>query len=446
MQVIGLHIGGSFAEASVWAPNEKKARARALFYLPRHSLKSALPRFLKTLPDPNFSSAFATSRHLERLFDFRLGGSTAQLVTAGFERWPFLNAAAARSGFVNPTRSHPISSLELTFGIDERVGADGAIVKPLDPAAFEPIAEKLKMMQIKRVAIHLLHAAKNPAHEETAAAWFRERGFDVSVPPRGTASTEEARWRASTLEASFSGTYEEMRSDVVQALSEFMTEDRIRIHDGAGFKPFASASKVGTLFGDDVLLTGKHPGRRFLRLDAETWTLVDSEIAPEWQSPWGPVAVAGPRRRALSVQPTCSLESCAPGVVAPNEKSEGFEPGPLSFGRGQKLMVFDLWADHPGVAGAFAEQMPEAARTRRDSALLALSRESKHRQADGFARQMQKDVERWIAVDAAEMADPATLSKTGLFASVLAGLPFPQLAGETESAADRAARAGLESR
>ena len=93
MQVIGLNIGGSSAEVSVWAPQEKKARARALLYLPRHPLKTALPKFLKTLPDQDFSAAFVTSRQLERLFDFRLGGSTAQLVTAGFERWPFVNAA-----------------------------------------------------------------------------------------------------------------------------------------------------------------------------------------------------------------------------------------------------------------------------------------------------------------------------------------------------------------
>ena len=131
-------------------------------------------------------------------------------------------------------------------------------------------------------------------------------------------------------------------------------------------------------------------------------------------------------------------------MIAPNEKSEGFEPGPLSFGRGQKLMVFDLWADHPGVAATFAEQMPEAARARRDSALLALSRDSKHRAIDGFAKQLQKDVERWIAVDAAEMADPATILKTGVFAPVLAGLSLPELSSAQESASDRAAWAGLE--
>src|SRR5262245_6792309 len=138
MQVIGLHIGGSFAEASVWAQGEKEPRSRALFYLPRHNLKRALPKFLKAQPESNFDAAFVTSRHLERLFDFRLGGSAAQIVTAGVEHWPFLNAAPLKTGWIQPQRSHPISSLELTFAIDERVEADGRVSQPLDVETLAP--------------------------------------------------------------------------------------------------------------------------------------------------------------------------------------------------------------------------------------------------------------------------------------------------------------------
>lgn len=443
MQVIGLHIGGSFAEVSVWTPQEKKARARALFYLPRHSLRAALPKFLKTLPDQTFSGAFATSRHLERLFDFRLGGSTAQLVTAGFERWPFLNAAGARTGYVQPSRSHPISSAELTFGIDERIGGDGKVLLPLDPATLAPIAEKLKMMQMKRVCVHFLHAHRNPIHEDQAGAWFREQGFEVSVPPRVDGLGEDSRWRASTLEASFSGTFEEQRQDLVTGLADVLPENKIFIHDGEGFKNFAQASKVGTLFGDDVLLTRKNPGVKVLRLDLETWSVVDSELGDEWQSPWGPVAAKGPRRHALQVQPTCVLEACGPGLIGPTEKSDGFEPGPLSFGRGQKLMVFDLWSDHPLIAASLSDQLPEVARGRRDSALLALSRDSKFRDASALQKQLQKEIERWIAVDASEVADPATLVKTGRFAGLFENLGVKDAKG-LGSSADRAALAGME--
>lgn len=443
MQAIGIHVGASFAEISVWARGEKKSRAKALFYLPRQNLKSHLPKFLKTLPEPQFDAAFVTTRYLERLFDFRLGGSTAQLVTSGFEKWPFLAAGAQRKGWVRPAKSLPISSADLSFAVDERVEADGRVSRPLDLTTLVPIAEKLKLMQVKRVCVHFLHAATNPVHEAAAAAWLREQGFEVSLPPSAPELPETARWRASTLEASFSGTFEELRSEIVAALAEFVPEDKIRLHDGRGFRSFESASKVGCLFADDVLLS-REPGHGvFLQLETDQWSLLRREDTPVWHSPWGDVALPGPKRRLLAVQPTCPLESCGPGLVGPAEKTESFEPGPLCFGRGQKLMVFDLWAASPKLRESLSEHITDSHLNRRNSALIALARETKAKDPDAFVRRARAEIEEWIQVDVAD-EDPTQLRRIGRLAPVLDGLEFLTPGSLHETAADRVVRTGLE--
>lgn len=443
MQAIGIHVGASFAEISVWAHGEKKSRAKGLLYLPRQNLKTHLPKFLKTLPEPNFEAAFVTTRYFERLFDFRLGGSTAQLVTSGFEKWPFLAAAPAKRGWVRPAKSLPISSGELSFAVDERVAADGRVERALDPATLAPIAEKLKLMQVKRVCVHFLHAAKNPSHEKTAAAWLRDQGFEVSLPPAMPELSEISRWRASTLEASFSGTYDELRSEIVTALAEFVPESAIRIHDGRGFQTFDDASKVGSLFADDALLTRESGHGVFLQLDTEQWSVLRRESTDEWQSPWGPVACPGPKRRLLAVQPTCALESCGPGLVAPAEKTESFEPGPICFGRGQKLLVFDLWAGHQKLREGLGDHITDAHLNRRNSALIALARETKAKDADTFARRTRAEIEEWIQVDVAD-EEPSSLRRIGRMAPVLEGLEFLTPGILHETAADRVVRAGLE--
>ncbi len=443
MQVIGLHIGGSFAEASVWAKGEAVPRAKSVFYLPRHPLKNALPSFLKTLPDPTFAGAFVTSRYLERLFDYRLGGSTAQIVTAGFERWSFLNAAPAKVGWIQPTRSNPISSLEHSLPVAERIDATGAVLVPLTMESLVPIATKLKAQQIRRVCVHFLHANINPVHEKMAASWLREQGFEVWTPPPAPDLDEGSRWRASTLEASFAGTFEESRSEMISALTDFVPETSVKIHDGQGFKNFNEASKVGTLFADDALLARQKKYPALVTLELDHWSLWQAHSTKTWASPWGTVACEGPKRRPLVVQPSSALELAGPESIKAGEKAEGFEPGPLSLGRGRKPMTFDLWATDDSIQSSLSEQINAAAMARRDSALLTLSRETKNRGTDAFLKSIKSEISRWIASDIALDVEHHQAAKIGRMARALDQVLLP-MADLPAGPSDRVALAALE--
>jgi N-methylhydantoinase A len=64
--------------------------------------------------------------------------------------------------FVRPT---PLVARQHRFEIDERIGADGRILAPLDVEGLKRLAGALKDAKIEAVAICFLNSYKNPAHE-----------------------------------------------------------------------------------------------------------------------------------------------------------------------------------------------------------------------------------------------------------------------------------------
>ncbi|HSD43886.1 MAG TPA: hydantoinase/oxoprolinase family protein [Burkholderiales bacterium] len=67
----------------------------------------------------------------------------------------------------------PLVERELRLEVDERMDADGAVVRPLDEAAVEQAARRLLELGADSVVIHFLHSYINPAHESRAAEIVR---------------------------------------------------------------------------------------------------------------------------------------------------------------------------------------------------------------------------------------------------------------------------------
>jgi 5-oxoprolinase (ATP-hydrolysing) len=87
-----------------------------------------------------------------------------------------------------------IKPLPLHAGVveaDERLSADGAVLRSLDPQALAAALARARVDGFESVAIALLHADLNPAHERAAGALARAAGFahvslshEVSPLPR----------------------------------------------------------------------------------------------------------------------------------------------------------------------------------------------------------------------------------------------------------------------
>ncbi|MBN9887267.1 hydantoinase/oxoprolinase family protein [Salipiger abyssi] len=75
----------------------------------------------------------------------------------------------------------PLAPRHLRFEVTERVGADGAVVEPLDMASVDAVIEDLRAEQVEAVAIAFLFAYLNPSHEQAVKARIAEALPDVAV-------------------------------------------------------------------------------------------------------------------------------------------------------------------------------------------------------------------------------------------------------------------------
>jgi N-methylhydantoinase A len=69
----------------------------------------------------------------------------------------------------------PLVERELRLEVDERMDAEGQVVRPLDEQAVERAAEQLVALGAESVVIHFLHSYINPAHEARAAEIVRRK-------------------------------------------------------------------------------------------------------------------------------------------------------------------------------------------------------------------------------------------------------------------------------
>lgn len=370
MQVIGLHIEPYFAEVCV-----RKAGAlqesRALFYLPRQKLTPSLTKFLSEL-EVNEAVVAVSFRYLERLAGFRLGGSTAQVVTSGLEQWSFFNPGLQNADGHVPRPRPALCSPDLSFGVSERLSVSGDVLTPLQETELEAIADKLTLQKAKRVCLHFMHAPKNTSHQEKAAEFFRQRGFEVHAPVQSDDADEVPRWRLNTLQASLSGTFEDLKQEVAAALPENLRGSKIHFLGENGWSEDRPThlALCGTMADR---LWSEHLKKPFVSLGLERWTVVDpSRTQKTWFSPWGPIPCEQPMREDLLIQPGQVLESVADFSEDPADG--GFEPGPVCFGRGQKLLVFDLFGENAAAEPSMKAWIAESGVQRRDDLLRALER------------------------------------------------------------------------
>src|SRR5262245_11802242 len=96
-------------------------------------------------------------------------------------------------------KPRPLVPRDRCFGVPERLDARGAVLTPLDEAAAAAIADRLRAAGVEAVAICLLHAYANPAHERRVAEIVRARFPQASVSVSSEVAPEFREYtRAST--------------------------------------------------------------------------------------------------------------------------------------------------------------------------------------------------------------------------------------------------------
>ena len=168
---IGVDIGGTFTDL-VWVDDATGAvRVGKLLTTPKDPSQAVEQGVVSVLGDAGSAAGdvrslihgttLATNALIERK-----GARTALLTTAGFRD----AVEIGREGrydmydlFIDqPT---PLVPRHLRLEVAERIMADGSVVAPLDGASARAAIVQLKNAGVEALAICLLHAYRNPAHE-----------------------------------------------------------------------------------------------------------------------------------------------------------------------------------------------------------------------------------------------------------------------------------------
>ena len=130
----------------------------------------------------------------------RRGVNTAFITTDGFQDMLRIRTEGRYDLYdLRIQYPDPLVSRELCFGADERIAADGTVVKPLDEDGVRAIAKVLLDKKVESVAVCLLHAYKYAQHEQRIAELLAEVAPGISVSLSSAVCPEVREYdRAST--------------------------------------------------------------------------------------------------------------------------------------------------------------------------------------------------------------------------------------------------------
>lgn len=302
-------------------------------------------------PLPRMEMRLATTRGTNALLE-RRGATVALFVTRGFADLLRIGDQTRPDLFALDVRK-PAPLTELAFEMDERLGADGSVVRALDPASVDAAAEQALREGATVGAVALLHADVNGVHERAVRDRLRQLGFSRVVISSDVAPTIGLLARAQTTVAD-------------AYLAPVMDEYLHNVERGVGAGSLRVMTSAGGLVSRasfrpiDGLLSGPAGGvagalraaqraglRRALAFDmggtSTDVSRLDGHVRYTYEH-----EVAGVRIRA----PALAIESVASGggsvcafdglrlLVGP--ESAGASPGPACYGAGGPLTVTDV--------------------------------------------------------------------------------------------------------
>lgn len=302
MSFLVLFVEETFATAELAGEtSSSNPTLRKSWHLPKESLKNGLQSFIQThSPDKAVEKVYLIDRFTKKILKFRLGGSVALITSPGLSKYHELTL----QGTYGDQRFHPeskpaLSSEDLRFEILDT----GKCLTEIEP--------KLKLMGCKRILTH--HPELRPESEVTKS--LEALGYEIHCIPFRS-SLEEVR--RGLLSLSVQGTFEDLENEIRGALGDGIQIlwlgdkgfQKNLIPDRFGFLSSWPENKKEQIFmGWDQFYFLKS-GLPATTLEAGFGSVFEFESASyQWTS------------------------------------NQSLDPGPMSFGRGQKLMALDFFVE-----------------------------------------------------------------------------------------------------
>jgi 5-oxoprolinase (ATP-hydrolysing) len=299
---------------------------------------------------PEMELRLATTRGTNALLE-RKGVPTALFVTRGFgdllrigdQRRPDLFALQVRK------------TLPLTqdlVEVEERLDADGRVVRPLSLEGLEDVARDLLTRGVRAAAVALMHSYRNAEHEERVAAFLRDMGFEtvaasaslaplIKILPRAQTAVVEAclgpiiDGYLTRVGACVTGSVHAMTSagGLVEA-TRYHAKDSLLSGPAAGV---AGAAVSGGRSGEGRIISFDMGGTS---TDVARW---DGDFEYQFEHTVGDARLVAP---AMAIETVAagggSICRFTEGRLTVGPESAGADPGPACYGAGGPLTVTDV--------------------------------------------------------------------------------------------------------
>lgn len=138
-------------------------------------------------------------------------------------------------------RAPPLVERRLRFEADERIGADGSIVKELDEKSIKAVLAELDAADVESVGVVFLHSYANPAHEEAFAARLREAtGGRIYVSASAELSREPREYERTSTTV--------LNASLMRLIDQYLTRlEKSLVDAGARAQLYITHSNGGAL-------------------------------------------------------------------------------------------------------------------------------------------------------------------------------------------------------
>jgi N-methylhydantoinase A len=204
---LAFDIGGTFTDLVLQDTDTQRVVAHKIPTTPgdlRHAVMAGLAQLMEraeALPGSVGSVFHATTIATNAVLE-RKGVRAGVLTTRGFRDVVLLGRQKRYDTYdMYMDKPAPLTRRRFVFEVDERLGFDGAVVDPLDMESVDAAAASLVEADIESVAVCLIHAYANGAHEEAIAKRLSEQapGISVSLSSRVSAKIREYERVSTTL-------------------------------------------------------------------------------------------------------------------------------------------------------------------------------------------------------------------------------------------------------
>jgi 5-oxoprolinase (ATP-hydrolysing) len=259
-----------------------------------------------------------------------------------------------RLGLFDLVPRKPPVPVAMVVGVPGRIMCDGREHAPLDEHALRAAGERLQAAGIRHVAVALMHAWRNPAHEVRAAAILRAAGFTRVVTSSEMAPTPRVVPRAQTA------VVDAALSTAVRGLLERIAEQAAPgtvlagtsaggIVDARGYQPKDSLLSGPALGAQHALAGMRRAGvEEGIGFDmggtsTDVTLLGRHGVVMRATSDVAGITVASPCVDVLSVAAGGGsiCRATREGLFV-GPRSAGAHPGPACYGRGGPLTVTDV--------------------------------------------------------------------------------------------------------